>query len=140
MRLIKVVDLCERLGIPRRTVNDWIQKDPTIAVWVPAKPRARRGVYTGEHWIRLDRLAGRPGIDSVDALLLGEARWMKAVDLAAMSGIPRRTLSYWCRTRAGFGKRIGRNWYVDLEQFGAQSTEVESLFLSNLGKTKPQQE
>lgn len=139
MRLIKLADLSERLGIPRRTLNDWVKDDPALAVWVPRKVCAR-GFYSGEYWIRLDRLAGRPGIDSIDALLLGEARWMKAVDLAALSGISRRTLSYWCRTRAGFGRRIGRNWYVDLEQFGAQSADVESLFLSNLGNRKTEEQ
>lgn len=97
-------------------MRDWCAYDPDLAV--------RRG---RDWYIRVSELARRPGMTYVQALLCTSQTWVKAVDLAAASGISRRTVSYWAKTRPGFGKRIGRIWYVDLEQLGATPDQVEII-------------
>jgi hypothetical protein len=118
-------ELCDRLGIPRRTFNQWVQNDPKLAVFVPNhEGRANGG---GSYWVRLDRLAEKYGIDRVIAYTLPSANWVKAVDIAKTSGIPRRSIARWCRDRPGFAVRIGRCWYVDLERLGADSEQLSTL-------------
>lgn len=121
MKLKRMRDLARELGIPRETFQRWIERDPDLAVWVPG------GRGGGSWWVKLDKLAGREGITLEDAYMLGSTRWIKAVELAALSGIPRKTIANWCRDRPGFAKRIGRVWYVDLEDLGASREDVETL-------------
>lgn len=116
MRLIKGTELARRLGLPRRTVVDWIHRDPSLAVM-------KDGVY----WIKLEKLADKPGMDLVSALTLPDHRWIKAVDLALISGVSRRTVAYWCKTRPQFARRLGRLWYVDLELLGATEEQIDAL-------------
>lgn len=122
MKLIRMRDLCAQLGIPIRTFQKWAEEDPELTILIKGGRGGR------SHWVKLDRLVGRQGISLTEAYLLGSSRWMKAVDLAARAGISRKTVANWCRHRPGFAKRIGRIYYVDLEQFGASPDDVESLF------------
>lgn len=101
-------------------MSSWCEKDPDLAF--------KKG---REWWIRLDMLAGRPGITLIDAYMLGSSRWILATKIARMSGIPTKTVNNWCRSRPGFAKRIGTDWYIDLEQMGATQDEVLSLGLGN---------
>ncbi len=117
-RLVKLSVLSAQLGISRRTLSDWCLRDPSIAV--------RRGGKG--FWIKLDKLAGKPGIDLVEAHLIGEQRWIKAVELAEMAGIPRRTIGTWCRRNANFARRLGRIWYVNLSRLDITTEELESRF------------
>lgn len=114
-------ELAKELGIPKETFQRWIEKDPSLAVYIPGGPG------NGSWWIKLDKLEGRAGITLQDAYTLGSRPWMKATLLAKKSGISRRTIAHWCRTRPGFGKRLGRIWYVDLEEFGANPEQIAKL-------------
>ncbi len=117
-------EFAERLGIPLRTVKRWIAEDPELS-----ELRPRPGDIGGlERWIRLDALANRPGFDLMEAYLLGIHRWIKAATLARLAGISRHTMRDWCNNRPGFAKRIGRIFYVDLQDFGADFDDVEDLF------------
>lgn len=113
-------ELAKELGIPIATFQKWVEKDPTLGVYVDD----RSG---GSWWIKLDKFATRHGMTLQDAYLLGSRRWVRAVDLAAVSGIPRRSLARRCRDRPGFGKRLGRVYYIDLEEFGASEEQLEKL-------------
>ena len=128
MRLIRIRDFCKQLGIPRRTVNSWVQRDRSLAKWVTYKGKSARGIYTGEYWLRLDQLAKKPGFDEVTAFLLPGTRWIKAVDLARLARIPRITVAVWCRKRPGFAKRLGRIWYVDARNFDLTPEQLQKLF------------
>lgn len=132
MRLVLMADLCKQLGIPRRTFQDWVKKDPSLAVLLPG-PRGSMAYY-----IRIDRLAGRHGIGPIDAYLLPRARWIRATELAQLAGKSRWTVQDWCRKRPGLGKRIGRNYWVDLDQLGASEEEIQAL-LGGLGEKEDDQ-
>jgi len=127
MRTIRATELARQLGISRRTMSDICKNDPGLAF------KRNRAYY-----IRLTELAKRPGFDIIDALLAPHGSWIKAVKLAKMAGIPRKTMSTWCRTRPNFAKRIWRIWYVDLEQIGANEDQIKMLRngnnVSNLGQ------
>ncbi len=116
MRTIRAIDLSKMLGLSRRTVSGWCANDPKLAY-------KKNGVYV----IRLSELAKRPGFDIISALTLETAKWIKAVDLAAISNQSRRTISYWAKNRPRFAKRVGRVWYIDLETLGASDDHVEVL-------------
>ncbi len=75
----------------------------------------------GDYYIQLDKLADSLGIDLVTAFMLPTQRWTKAVVLAKRAGISRRTVSSWCRNRARFAIRIGKLWYVNLNEWEAPS-------------------
>lgn len=128
MRLVRMGELCEQLGIPRRTFNDWVNRDPDLAI---EKPSRHGKVY----WIKLDKLSERFGFDLVEVYGLMGTRWVRAADLAKVTGISRRTICNWCRGRPNFGKRIGRNYWVDLKQFGASDEQIEKL-LGELGQLR----
>lgn len=56
-------------------------------------------------------------------------RWLiKAVELARVSGISRKTVCNWCENNRGFGIRLGRVWYVDLEAAGWSWERARDLF------------
>lgn len=120
MRLIKAAELARQLGIAPRTMRKICKKDPALAVM-------NRGAY----YIRLEALARLPGFDLVTAFLLPTQRWIKAVDLARSSGVPRRTIAQWCHDRPRFATRIGRVWYVDLEGLGANNEQIAGLLSDN---------
>lgn len=128
-------ELARKLGIPRETFQKWIEKDPSLAV-------LRDGGKGGPTWwFKLDKLAEKAGLDLVDAYMLVQARWVKAVDLALLTGTSRRTIAYWCKTRQRFGIRLGRNWYVDVDQLGWPDDQVEQIIekakqLGNQGSTE----
>ncbi len=127
MKIKRAIDLARELGIPARTVTNWCKRDPELAfkknyVW----------------WIRLDRIAGRPGITLVDAYMLGSSQWIQATRLARLAGISRKTMNNWCRSRPRFAKRIGTDWYVDLDQWGADPDRIEQL-LGNPSQTDNQE-
>ncbi len=117
MRTIRAIDLARTLGISRRTVSAWCKNDAALAY------KNAKGVY----YIRVSELAKRPGFDLISALTIESSKWIKAVDLACISGRSRRTISYWCLTRPRFAKRIKRCWYLDLEAMGATEEQVETL-------------
>lgn len=121
MRLVRMRDLARQLGIPVRTIQRWVEKDPSLSV---LKDDGSQGGPC--HWIIIAKLVER-GLKVSDAYTIMEQRWVKAVDLAAVSGISRKTVANWCRGRPGFAKRLGRVWYVDLEQFGASPEEAAIL-------------
>lgn len=137
MRLERMSELCRQLGIPRRTFQDWVKSDPELAVW------REGGVGGGSYWIRIDRLAEKLG--SIEAYTLRGQRWIRASRLAKAFGISRFTMLNWCQGRPGFAKRIGRNYYVDLEQFGATAEQVDELLgrlngVGDLGHREPPDE
>lgn len=111
-------ELAAKLGIPRRTIQLWVERDPELSVL----KKNESGNLS--HWIVLDRFVGRHGITLIDAYTLGFSPWVKAVDVAKMAGISRKTVANWCRDRPGFAKRLGRIYYIDLSQFGATSDQV----------------
>ncbi len=123
MRTIKATDLARQLGISVRSMCYICKNDPTLAF-------KRNRTY----FIRLSELAKRPGFDLVDALLVPHGVWIKAIALAKMAGISRRTMSSWCKTRPHFAKRISNIWYVDLKQLGATDEQIEMI---KSGKIKP---
>ena len=105
----------------RRTMA-WICKnDPLLAF-------KKNGVY----FIRVTELAKKPGFDLIGAMLSPHCKWIKARELARLSGIPIRTMGAWCKTRPNFAKRISNTWYVDLEQLGATDLQIRKL--SNPGR------
>lgn len=116
MRTIKATDLARRLGISRRTMS-WICKKDTALAF------KKQGVY----FIRLTELAKRPGFTLISALMIPHSRWIKATDLARISGVPLQTMNTWCRNRPNFAKRISNTWYVDLELLGATDEQIEQL-------------
>lgn len=125
MKLMRMGDLCRQLNISRRTFNGWVEADPTLGIFI-------KGVW----WIKLDQLAQRHGISLTETFMLGSSRWVKAVDLARIAGINRRTVAHWCLTRPNFGRRIGRIWYIDLAQWATTPEELEEILsrLSNTGE------
>lgn len=129
MRLVRMSELCAQLGVPRRTFIDWIKRDPSIATWIPG------GRGGGAYWVRLDKLAGRHGIGQIDAHLLPLSKWIRASELARLAGVSRWTVQAWCRKRPGFAKRIGRNYWVDLSNFGASDEQIAQV-LGGLVKTE----
>lgn len=116
MKSIKAIELSRTLGISRRTVSGWCKSDPRLAY-------KRNGIY----YIRVSELAKRPGFDLISALTLTSSKWIKAIDLAAVAGRPRRTLAHWCVRKQAFAKRVGRVWYVDLEALGCTDDQVATL-------------
>lgn len=119
MKLVRAAHLAKTLGISRHTVKRWCQVDPHVAIKI--------GRYW---WIRLERLAARPGMDIVLAMMLPHQRWVKAVLLSEWTGIPRKTIANWCRDRQGFARRLGRIWYVDvdnLSSFAGSEDEAEKI-------------
>lgn len=116
--------MARQLGIPRYTMRDICQRDSNLAF-------KRNGIY----YIRLAELAKRPGFDLVGALLAPHSKWIKAVVLARISGIPERTMRSWCATRPNFAKRLGSMWYVDLALLGANDDQIATL-LGEIGKQK----
>lgn len=118
MRVVKAADLARNLGISRRTVADWCKKRPDLAI-----KRA------GSYWIRLDALANSQGLDLVQAFMLAHTKqhWIKAIDIAKNSNIPRRTIAHWCKTRPHLAKRIGRNWYIAIEDLDAHPRDAQVL-------------
>lgn len=115
---IKATALARALGISRRTVYDWCRRDPNLAY----RKNGR------DYYIRIEELAKRPGMDIVTALLLEkDGEWIKAVDLAKLAGVPRRTVANWCATRPWFARRIGRNWYLSREVLGATPAQAKFL-------------
>lgn len=137
MKLVRMAELCSRLGIPRRTFNLWVQKDPDLAVFIANNTKVGGG---GAWWIKIETLAERSGLSLVQAYRLATSRWVKAVDLAKFSKISRRTVASWCRNRPGFACRLGRVWYVDLEQLGANEEQIQELQLRISGKVSPEEE
>jgi hypothetical protein len=117
-RLVKASHLSKTLGISRHTVKTWCSASPGLAI------------KKGRDWyIKLEKLAERPGMDMVKLLtLLGSGEpWIRAVDVAAKAGIPRRTVAHWCATRREFGLRLGRIWYVNVSYLGGTTEQVEAL-------------
>ena len=137
MKLRRMRDLARDLGIPRRTFQSWIEKDPSLAVWVPDS-------IGGAYWVKLDTLAERTGISLTESYTLGASRWIQATVLAELAGISRRTVAWWCRNRPGFAKRLGRIYYVDLESLGASRGDLEALRkrlgMGNSGKDEDEEE
>lgn len=121
MKLVRMRELSRKLGIPRETFQRWIELDPSLAVW------REGGIGGGSWWFKLDKLAEKAGLSLVDAYMLVEARWVKAVDLAAFTGTSRRTLAWWCKNRPRFGIRLGRNWYVDIDQMGWPEDQIDKV-------------
>jgi hypothetical protein len=121
MRLKRLRDLSDELGIPVSTIQKWVERDPELSVYKAGGPGG------GSHWIKLDRLASRHGMSLVEAYMLGSSRWIKAVLLAEQAKIPRKTMANWCRNRPGFAKRLGRIYYIDLEAFGADPEAVKAF-------------
>lgn len=129
MKVMKARELARQLGIPRRTMTKWCQDDPSLAF------------KDGRVWmIRLDALAGRPGIDLVTAYTLPTARWIKATALAERAGISRKTVGNWCRDRPGFAKRIGADWYLDLDQLGADEEQIAKLLSGQTSQKEDEEE
>lgn len=129
--------LCKRLGIPARTFRKWVEEDPELAVL-----RSSGGRPT--FWIKLSRLADRYGLSQVEAYTLPGARWIRAAVLAKNLGISRFTMQNWCRNRPGFARRLGRNFYVDLDALGVSPEEAEEclrkLGIGNSGQTTLREE
>jgi hypothetical protein len=113
---IRAAMLAKKLGMPRRTMA-WICKnDPELAY--------KKGRI---YYIRVSVLATKPGFDIISALLSPHCKWIKARELARISGIPVRTMGAWCKTRPNFARRISNVWYVDLEQLGATPAQIKLL-------------
>lgn len=121
MRLMRLRELSESLGIPVATIQKWVERDPALSILKHGGPGGR------SHWIKLDRLANKHGMTLIDAYMLGSTRWIKAVVLAEQAGISRKTMANWCRDRPGFAKRLGRIYYIDLEAFGADPEAVKQF-------------
>lgn len=121
MKLVRASELARNLGIPDRTMRQWCLTDPKLAIFISG------GIGGGSWWVKLERLAERSNISILDAYTLSTQRWKKATELAKLSGISRKTIANWCRNRPGFAKRIGRVYYVDLEQMGANRDEIDAL-------------
>lgn len=116
MKIVKAAQLAKTLGISRFTIRDLCRRDTALAF--------KKG---RDYYIRLDVLATRPGFDAVSVLLLTKKRWIKAVDLAHMAQCPRRTVAYWCKRRPHLAHRIGRIWYVCIDDLGATPDQMETL-------------
>jgi hypothetical protein len=116
MRLVKARELARSLGIPIRTMSYMCKTDPEIAI-------KRDGVY----YVKLDKLAERPGFDLITAMLLPTQRWVRAIDVAKFAHRSRKTMNNWCRSRPRFAMRIGRIWYINLEELGASEEQIETL-------------
>jgi hypothetical protein len=133
--LVPMNTLCERLDIPTRTFRKWVAEDPALAVLRSS------GGHRPTFWIKLDRLAERYGLTQVDAYTLPGARWIRASRLATRLGISRFTMQNWCRDRPGFARRLGRNFYVDLDALGVSQERAEEclqkLGIGNLGQVTP---
>lgn len=106
MQLIKATLLAEKLRISRRTVAGWCAADPKLAI--------RKG---RSYYIKVEQLARRPGLDLVSVLTLGNSDWVRAVHLAKVSRISRKTICNWIQKKPRFAKRIGRIWYIDLAEW-----------------------
>ena len=116
-RLLSLGELARLTGIPRTTLLGIAVREPHLTT--------RRGRTT---YFVLSKLAEKPGMGVIETLTLADGpRWVKLVDLAQISGIPRRTLATWAKTRPNFACRIGRIWYVRLETLGA-SPEQQKFF------------
>lgn len=85
---------------------NWCKTDPALAF-------KKKGIY----YIKLHELAKRPGLDLEAVRKLGESRWVRAVDAAKQYGIPERTLRHQCNQTPGLARRIGKNWYLNLDQW-----------------------
>ena len=133
MKLVKMRELARRLGIHIQTFQKWVQKDPDLAVW-------RNDRYGGSWWIKVEKFVGRQGIGLIDAYTLGDRRWIKAVDAAKIMGVSRHTMRNWCNNRPGFAKRLGRVFYIDLEDLGAAPDEVEKFFEGNSSQSAAEEE
>lgn len=122
---IRATDLARLLGIPIRTVVGWCHRDPAL------------GFKKGHlNYIRVEKLAEKPGMDLVKAYLLpqNEQKWLTLAQLSKMTGIPRRTLAGWAKTRPTFARRLGRNWYVCLETLTDDPEQLE--YLGHLSKNE----
>lgn len=117
VRLEPAAEFARKIGINRNTMKSWYRLHPDLFV-----------CRSGKYFIKLEALAGLPGIDLVEALLLSQARWIRAVDLAAALGLSRRTVAAWCKRQPRFAQRIGRIWYVNPEQFGGSEEEVAEIW------------
>ncbi len=122
MKTIRATILAKQLGISRFTMACICRRDTKLAF-------KRNGIY----YIRITELAKLPGFNLIDALLVPHGNWVKAIDLARLSGISRRTMTSWCKTRHNFAKRIARVWYVDLDQLDATESQIETLKQCVLG-------
>lgn len=117
MKVIKATELARTLGMSRYTMRDICRNDPKLAF--------KRG---RDYWVRISELAKRPGMDIIEAILApNSGKWVKAVDLAKMAGLPRRTIAYWCKNRPHFARRIGRLWYLSTDVLGVTPDQAEFL-------------
>lgn len=116
-RLIKASDLSKNTGISRHTIKCWCKRDPELAV-----------KKKGHWWLRLDRLAEKSGLDPARLFVLTQRRWIKATDFTrGKYRLPRRTVAYWCLKRPNFAIRLGRVWYVCLDEIASTYEESEAL-------------
>lgn len=117
MKVIKATELARTLGMSRFTIRDICRNDSKLAF--------KKG---RDYWIRISELAKRPGMDIIEAVLTpNSGKWVKAVDLAKMANLPRRTVAYWCATRPHFARRIGRLWYLSTDVLGVTPEQAEFL-------------
>lgn len=116
MKYIKASLLAKSLGISRYTVRTWCQQQPGLA-----RKKGR------DWYIRVSELAKRDGLDPVKVLTLTREKWVKAVELSERSGISRRTIAHWCKTKSDFALRVGRIWYISPTELGATQDQVELM-------------
>lgn len=116
-RLMRIAELARLTGISRRTLLDVAHREPDLVT-----------VRDNTLYFVIDKLASKPGMGIIATLTLADGqRWMKVVDLAKISGIPRRTLAMWAKERPNFACRIGKIWYVRLETLGASPEQQKFL-------------
>lgn len=116
---VKAADLARTLGLPRRTVSDWCRSRPGFAKKVGH-----------DYYISIRALAKREGLDEVKVRTLLNGRLIKAVQLAELGNVPRRTVSRWCKERPNLALRIGRLWYLAVDSLGCDD-EQSSLLKNN---------
>lgn len=71
-------------------------------------------------------------MDLITAFMLHhEQRWVPATAFARISKISRKTIANWCKDQRKFAKRLGRIWYIDLDQLGLTEEQIETIILAS---------
>ncbi len=95
----------------------------------------------GSIWkVNIRKLSEIQNIDLVELLLILQSpttSLVKATTLSRTSGLPRRTIAHWCKTRPGFAIQIGHVWFVDLAHWGVTPEELASRCRNLEQETSP---
>lgn len=129
MKRVRVLDLARTLGVSRYAIYEWIAKDPKLGVW--------RSGPGGREWaVNIDRLAAKWNIPLHEMYAIETGVWVKATVFARHYKLSVRSVIAWCRSNAGFARRFGNTYFINLVNYLGTHEAASVLLLEISSRAK----